>query len=78
MGGIDDMGVFYDKCLEQLYPPGICGTYCTTHTFDCCERKPRLFHSARFDSGLLLLLLRLCASICCTILAPFNLSAAAP
>eukprot|EP01052_Picozoa_sp_SAG31_P005138 SAG31_NODE_222_length_19895_cov_34.907626_3_plen_276_part_00 len=63
MGGIDDMGVFYDKCLEQLYPPGICGTYCNAHTFDCCKRKPRLFYSAHFDSGLLSLRLRLCASI---------------
>jgi hypothetical protein len=22
------MNVFYDHCLESLYPPGSCGTYC--------------------------------------------------
>ena len=24
-----------DRCLEELYPPGSCGTYCTGHTYDC-------------------------------------------
>ena len=24
-----------DRCLEELYPPGSCGTYCTAHTYDC-------------------------------------------
>lgn len=35
MGGMDAMGLFYDRCLETLYPPGICGVFCNTHTFDC-------------------------------------------
>ena len=35
MGGMDEMGVFYDDCLEQLYPPGICGTFCNEHTYEC-------------------------------------------
>ena len=32
MGGMKEMGVFYDHCLKSLYPPGSCGTYCNTHT----------------------------------------------
>ncbi len=24
MGGMDEMGIFYDHCLESLYPPGAC------------------------------------------------------
>ena len=24
-----------DRCLESLYPPGSCGTYCSSHTYDC-------------------------------------------
>ena len=24
MGGMDEMGQFYDHCLEALYPPGSC------------------------------------------------------
>ena len=35
MGGMDDMGIFYDSCLETLYPPGSCGSFCNTHTFEC-------------------------------------------
>ena len=35
MGGMSEMGVFYDHCLEALYPPGICGTFCNLHTFNC-------------------------------------------
>ena len=35
MGGMDEMGMFYDDCLEQLYPPGSCGTFCNEHTYDC-------------------------------------------
>ena len=35
MGGMHEMGLFYDRCLETLYPPGTCGTFCNTHTFDC-------------------------------------------
>ena len=35
MGGMEDMGLFYDSCLERLYPPGTCGTFCNTHTFEC-------------------------------------------
>jgi hypothetical protein len=35
MGGMKEMGVFYDHCLKSLYPPGSCGVYCNTHTYDC-------------------------------------------
>ena len=35
MGGMDEMGIFYDRCLESLYPPGVCGTFCNQHTYDC-------------------------------------------
>ena len=35
MGGMDEMGAFYDSCLESLYPPGSCGTFCNGHTYDC-------------------------------------------
>ena len=35
MGGMEEMGIFYDGCLESLYPPGMCGAYCTQHTYDC-------------------------------------------
>ena len=35
MGGMDTMGIFYDHCLESLYPPGSCGTFCNAHTFEC-------------------------------------------
>ena len=35
MGGMEQMGYFYDSCLETLYPPGTCGTFCNAHTFDC-------------------------------------------
>ena len=35
MGGMDEMGTFYDDCLEELYPPGSCGTFCNEHTYDC-------------------------------------------
>ena len=24
-----------DHCLETLYPPGICGTFCNEHTYEC-------------------------------------------
>ena len=35
MGGMDEMGLFYDACLEQLYPPGSCGMFCNEHTYNC-------------------------------------------
>ena len=35
MGGMDEMGIFYDRCLESLYPPGVCGTFCNQHTYEC-------------------------------------------
>ena len=35
MGGMEEMGVFYEHCVEELYPPGTCGTFCNQHTFDC-------------------------------------------
>eukprot|EP01050_Picozoa_sp_SAG11_P048125 SAG11_NODE_25576_length_357_cov_0.468992_1_plen_92_part_01 len=35
MGGMDEMGSFYEHCLETLYPPGTCGTFCNEHTFEC-------------------------------------------
>ena len=24
-----------DHCLEALYPPGSCGTFCNLHTYEC-------------------------------------------
>eukprot|EP01047_Picozoa_sp_COSAG01_P048850 COSAG01_NODE_4788_length_4743_cov_45.744832_2_plen_830_part_00 len=35
MGGMKEMGVFYNRCLKSLYPPGTCGAYCNAHTYDC-------------------------------------------
>lgn len=35
MGGMDEMGLFYDACLIELYPPGSCGTFCNAHTYQC-------------------------------------------
>jgi hypothetical protein len=35
MGGMEEMGVFYTHCLEELYPPGSCGTFCNKKTYDC-------------------------------------------
>ena len=35
MGGMDEMGIFYETCLESLYPPGRCGAFCNEHTFEC-------------------------------------------
>ena len=35
MGGMEEMGVFYDKCIAELYPPGSCGTFCNTHSCKC-------------------------------------------
>eukprot|EP01043_Picozoa_sp_COSAG02_P022592 COSAG02_NODE_1179_length_14040_cov_8.036439_1_plen_1312_part_00 len=35
MGGMDEMGIFYDHCLETLYPPGMCGMLCNQHTYEC-------------------------------------------
>ena len=32
---MEDMGIFYEHCLEVLYPPGSCGTFCNEHTFEC-------------------------------------------
>jgi hypothetical protein len=32
MGGMEEMQYFYDDCLEELYPPGSCGTFCNEHT----------------------------------------------
>jgi hypothetical protein len=35
MGGMEEMGAFYDNCLETLYPPGKCGLFCNEHTYEC-------------------------------------------
>ena len=32
---MEEMGIFYEHCLEALYPPGVCGTFCNQHTYDC-------------------------------------------
>jgi hypothetical protein len=32
MGGMEEMGTFYDHCVESLYPPGTCGAFCNQHT----------------------------------------------
>lgn len=39
MGGMDEMGLFYDNCLESLYPPGSCGTFCKS--ISLVSRRPR-------------------------------------
>jgi hypothetical protein len=39
MGGMKEMGVFYDRCLKSLYPPGSCGAYCNAHTYDCYMKE---------------------------------------
>ena len=48
MGGMDEMGNFYDNCIESLYPPGSCGTFCNDHTFDCYVSE---FNQACCDEG---------------------------
>ena len=40
MGGMKEMGVFYDHCLKSLYPPGSCGTYYNAHT--CVQPLPTI------------------------------------
>ena len=35
IGGMDEMGNFYQNCLGALYPPGSCGTFCNEHTYQC-------------------------------------------
>lgn len=35
MGGMSEMGLFYDHCLQTLYPPGSCGFFCNEHTYAC-------------------------------------------
>ena len=42
------MSFFYDSCLSVLYPPGVCGTFCTGHTFDCFLVE---VHSACCEGG---------------------------
>jgi hypothetical protein len=32
---MEEMGAFYDNCLETLYPPGRCGLFCNEHTYEC-------------------------------------------
>jgi hypothetical protein len=41
-------GLFYDSCLEHLYPPGTCGSFCNAHTYDCYRTE---IHSACCDEG---------------------------
>jgi hypothetical protein len=33
--GMVEMDQFYTHCLEELYPPGTCGTFCTEKTYEC-------------------------------------------
>ena len=42
MGGMEEMQYFYDDCLEELYPPGSCGTFCNEHT--CAAAPPPEVH----------------------------------
>ena len=35
LGGMEEMGVFYEHCLETLYPPGQCGVFCNMHSYQC-------------------------------------------
>jgi len=35
MGGMEEMDQFYTHCLEELYPPGTCGTFCAEKTYEC-------------------------------------------
>lgn len=36
---MEEMGLFYDSCLMQLYPVGSCGFVCNEHTFECYVRS---------------------------------------
>ena len=45
LGGMDEMGNFYNNCLGALYPPGSCGTFCNEHT--CKLQQPRKKFAAR-------------------------------
>lgn len=74
-GGMEEMGQFYDHCLETLCepepatnsrsclfilghfvslfrirtdPPGVCGTFCNQHTFECFLEE---VHMACCDEG---------------------------
>ena len=53
MGGMDEMGLFYDDCLEELYPPGSCGTFCNEHTYECLINE---VHDSWYASAAVLLL----------------------
>ena len=35
MGGMQEMNLFYEHCLETLYPPGSCGLLCNHHSYQC-------------------------------------------
>eukprot|EP01046_Picozoa_sp_COSAG06_P007481 COSAG06_NODE_366_length_16768_cov_145.097246_1_plen_784_part_10 len=48
MGGMDEMGQFYERCLSTLYPPGSCGRLCNQHTFECYTQE---VHQACCDAG---------------------------
>ena len=38
MGGMDEMGIYYDHCLETLYPPGAC---VSLRTGPACRPQPQ-------------------------------------
>ena len=42
MGGMEEMGAFYDNCLETLYPPGKCGLFCNEHTYECMLQEVQM------------------------------------
>ncbi len=46
MGGMEEMNVFYEDCLEELYPPGVCGTFCNEHTCGLPARTAFAYMSA--------------------------------
>ena len=64
MGGMGGMTIFYDHCVETLYPPGSCGLFCNQHSYDCRMEE---IHSACCHGGncvrepVICLLLRRCS-----------------
>lgn len=41
IGGIVGLADFYNNCLLALYPPGSCGRFCNTHTYECYLKEVR-------------------------------------
>ena len=46
MGGMDEMGIYYDHCLESLYPPGACVSLGTS---PACRPQPKTPGRERYN-----------------------------